>query len=667
MKNISLNVSAANHFLINEEELGVALSCCVAILGENLKSTRCCVYTIENECIKESYSWTSTILNDLNRKIPQDPPLNCLSKSIQEILIPLSNGFNFFGTIDEMAEGLIKKVMSQYEVETFLFIPIFDNDTFWGFLSFEYSYNVEWNYELIDSIKLFTKNISIKINEIRYRNKIGPDFQNFTYYTEGFQEGLWELDLITFETKFSNNWAMIIGFSIFEIEQTYDFWKQRVHVDDIVRVEKNLQDYISGKIDDFCGVFRMKHKNGKYIWINFSGVIKRDEKGIPNKIIGNHINVDEIQKNKIAFEESERYLRFILENSSDLISQLDINGNYIFASTASIDILGYTPNELIQFNFFDLLHPEDLETIQLNYRAFIDDTNNSTCNLTFRLRKKEGAYAWVEELLKKIIQNNSIIGLQSTSRDISLRMKLEKENQKAIAREKELYDLKTKFVAMASHQFRTPLTVIYSNAELIEMKSINIEKKMAENFMAITNRIKSEIDRMSELIENILIFGKYDTKENVTFNIEPLNFDTFLKDLLDTYFNKESDGRKMEFFSYGKVQMLQTDRSLLVHVFINLISNAFKYSKGKQNPQIIINYLEENIKIEIIDSGIGIPSKDVKNLFKSFYRASNTNTIIGSGLGLSIVKQFTLMLKGKIKISSKENLGTQIIITFPYE
>lgn len=273
----------------------------------------------------------------------------------------------------------------------------------------------------------------------------------------------------------------------------------------------------------------------------------------------------------------------------------------------------------------------------------------------------------MEVISKKIEVNNNLISIQSTARDITLRKDLEKRNEKAIKREKELYDLKAKFVAMASHQFKTPLTVIYSNAELIEIKTKLLDTKLAGNFTSITSRIKFEINRMTELIENILIFGKYDIKENFSLKIEAVDFDEFIANLIITYFNHETDGREVDVVTVGSSKPVKSDASLLIHIFTNLLNNAFKYSKGKQNPQLKISYKKENIQIEVIDYGIGIPEQDIKNLFKSFYRASNTTTIVGSGLGLTIVKQFTRMLKGKIKLKTKVNSGTKITITFPYE
>lgn len=199
-------------------------------------------------------------------------------------------------------------------------------------------------------------------------------------------------------------------------------------------------------------------------------------------------------------------MRFILENSSDLITQRDIKGNYTYISESSKEILGYTPQELKELNSdYELFHPDDLENVLTEQSNFINNRNSIRNIFNVRVKKKDGNYIWMEVVSKKIEVNNNLISVQSTARDITLMKNLEKQNEKALKREKELYDLKAKFIAMASHQFKTPLTVIYSNAELIGIKSKSIENKIAENFNTISNRIKFEIDRMTELIDNILV------------------------------------------------------------------------------------------------------------------------------------------------------------------
>lgn len=663
MKNISLGLSIANTVLIQETDLEQALDFCVAILGENFKADRCYIYSEKEKSIQKSLYWCT---NNDNLILNPSTNINCLDKFHPKTYELLRTDQIIHKFQEETEELTFRDLMLERQAKSFLLCPIFSDTIFWGFIGFEYcSKKEKLENGIIDSIKLFAKNIGTKIQQIEYHSKIGTILEKFEYHIEGSKQGIWELDLTTNTPVFSYNWAGIIGYQIDEIEQTYDFWRRNVHPDDLSNAEIKLQKYISGKTHKFSSMFRMKHKKGNYIWIQSSALMKRDSKGNPVKLIGTHIDINDLQEQNIALQDSKEKLQFITENSSDLIIQHDIEGKIIYASNSCQKILNYSLDELQKFNIYEFIHPDDLEMVKNKHAEFYSLSNNE--NLIYRFKKKDKLYVWLETSSKNLILDHQIIGLQTSSRDITSRIKNEKKNKKALKKEKELNEMKTKFITMASHQFRTPLTVIYSNAELIEYKTQNIEKNLSENLKSISIRIKNEIDRMTELMNNILIFGKYDSDKNVQLKIEPIDFNEFVQSLVSNYFSNQADGRKIEIQNSNRPKTLVTDRTLLVHIFTNLISNAFKYSSGKQNPILKTTYLENNIQIEIIDFGIGIPNQDKINLFNSFYRASNTSTIIGSGLGLTIVKQFTELLKGTVELKSKENSGTTIKIIFPYE
>ena len=149
-------------------------------------------------------------------------------------------------------------------------------------------------------------------------------------------------------------------------------------------------------------------------------------------------------------------------------------------------------------------------------------------------------------------------------------------------------------------------------------------------------------------------------------DLKSLDFEIFINKIIETYFSKEIDGRTIKTTIIGEKQKIITDENLLTHIMTNLISNAFKYSTNKPEPKLIINYFDNTFKIEIIDYGIGIPTNEKQYLFTSFFRASNTSTIVGTGLGLTIAKQFIQLLNGVISIESTENFGTTITVILPY-
>jgi PAS domain S-box-containing protein len=556
--------------------------------------------------------------------------------------------------------------MEMQGIKSYLFTPIFSENKFWGWIGYDdCKTERKWIDEEVYVLHTVAKNIGIRLNQDKTNAKLEAHLEQFDFYLKGSNQGMWEWDIITNKTVFSYNWAGMIGYSLDEIDQTFEFWKKNVHPDEIIHIELGLRDYINGKTESFEGVQRMKHKKGHYVWIKYSGLVIRNSIGTPIKVIGTHIDISEIKEKERQLELSEEKFRFIADNTTDLITQHYNDGTFSYVSNSSKDIIGYDAQELIHKTPNDFIHPEDLHIMQNAHQEIAEKLK--TKPLTYRFRKKDNSYIWMESITKVILNNkNEIIGMQSSSRDISETIKAAEEMKLNLLKEKELNELKSKFVSMASHQFRTPLTIIYSNAELIELKSKIDRKKNMDGVDLNTNRIKNEVDRLTELMNNTLIFGKYELEETKK-DVKELDLDDFINKTIDSYFNNELDGRKIEITIKGEKQKFNSDETLLTHIITNVVSNAFKYSANKVEPKLIITYLDKKIKIEIIDYGIGIPNKEIQYLFTSFFRATNTSTIVGSGLGLTIVKQFIDLLNGEISIKSKENFGTTVMLTLPYE
>jgi PAS domain S-box-containing protein len=388
--------------------------------------------------------------------------------------------------------------------------------------------------------------------------------------------------------------------------------------------------------------------------------IQFDIKDNKKFVLGSITDINDIITLKNKLEISEQKYRFIAENTSDLVVQHQFDGIITYISNNCERITGYKPEEALKQNLCQFIHPDDISELIAKYTSILNLKNEA---VTFRFLKKNKEYIWFETSVKIIKDaSDKVIGVQTSSRDVTQRLKDEEEVKLAIEKQRELNDLKSGFVTMASHQFRTPLSVIYSNIELLHLKMNKQVKK--EDVKTITSRITSEVDRMTELMNNILIFGENESN-NLKIDIKKLFFTDFIEKLIETYYNNEKDGRKLMLEFIGTEREIESDERLLIHILTNLISNAFKYSKDCANPKLKINFMENSYKIEVIDYGIGILPDENKHLFKSFFRGSNTANIKGSGLGLIVAKQFTELLNGNIAInSSSEN--TIVVLEFPY-
>jgi PAS domain S-box-containing protein len=667
MKNLLLSISKANTHLLKEHYFDDAINLCVRDVGLGQEIDRCYVFKNKTEDgilkLYYCYEWCN---NDVEPYIG-NPDLSGISyDDLPGLFTILSEDKPMFGLVKNIDNELFRNVMEMQNIKSFLFTPIFSNGSFWGWIGYDdCKTEKEWIVEEVNALHTVAKNIGLRLDKDKTIMTLESALEKFDHSMHSSNQAMWEFEIENSKVIISYNWAGMLGYTNDSITNVYDFYLKSIHPDDKSQMLINLENFITGKSSTYEGVTRLLHKDGSYIWIKYSGLLIKNSNGKPIKIIGTHIDVTELKEKEYQLKLSEEKFRFIAENSKDMICQHELDGKFLYASISSYEILGFQPEELINKMPLDFIHKNDVLAIQNYLHAICTNQQNGV--ITFRFKHKNGIYIWLETSTKVIVNHeNNSTGFQTSSRDISERIKADRKVRKVLIKERKYNELKSKFVSMASHQFRTPLTVIYSNAELLELKLGHLANNMNQDFSTITNRIKNEVDRMTALMDNILIFGKYED-QRFERKIYPVNFTDFMESLIETYFYNNQDDRHIEVQIKGESRTLFTDETLLNHILINLISNALKYSVGKPNPLVIITYLNSEVEIAVTDFGIGIPKNEIKHLFTSFFRASNTSTILGSGLGLVIVKQFTEFLNGTVKLNSKENYGTTITLNFPYK
>lgn len=233
------------------------------------------------------------------------------------------------------------------------------------------------------------------------------------------------------------------------------------------------------------------------------------------------------------------------------------------------------------------------------------------------------------------------------------------ELTKALSKEKELSDLKGRFVSMASHEFRTPLSTILSSASLISKYSLTEEQEKRDKHI---QRIKSTVTNLTNILNEFLSIGKIEDGKIIANNTP---FD--LKDLITALLNEMNGllkaGQKISYQHTGKTEVV-LDPSLLKNVFINLLSNAIKFSPENATIYFRSKVTGDKIEISVKDEGIGMSEEDKKHLFERFFRGTNVTNIQGTGLGLHIVGKYIELMDGNIRVKSELEKGTEVIITF---
>jgi PAS domain S-box-containing protein len=337
-------------------------------------------------------------------------------------------------------------------------------------------------------------------------------------------------------------------------------------------------------------------------------------------------------------------------------------------SSSFSKITGYPTDYFYNESPFNFIHPEDIEVVQSFLMGVAQSGKDD--KMLFRFKKSDGEYMWLETLASVLSSslNTDNVLLQTSSRDVTLRKQAEIELTKALQKEKELGELKSRFVSMASHEFRTPLSTIRVGAELvkayIDKDELGLSPRTNDKVSNKLEEIMIDVDRISELMADILTMGKIEASK-VPFNPSPKSIMSFLNDYISQDSSKVLQGRILKSSLDAIDGLVLLDEKLMKQVLQNALSNAVKYSKPETQIDIKL-YQQKNVAvIEIIDRGIGIPEKELNFLFESFFRATNVENIPGTGLGLSIMKLFVEMHSGEIKIDSKHNFGTTVKFTLP--
>jgi len=299
---------------------------------------------------------------------------------------------------------------------------------------------------------------------------------------------------------------------------------------------------------------------------------------------------------------------------------------------------------------------------QLLVMAFISDISARKRYEDELKRSEEQLLLYASELEKKVQSrtealNQSVISLEN---EVTERKKAEEEVRILLEKERELNELKSKFVSIASHEFRTPLSTILSSASLVNQYK---ERGDLDKIAKHTQRIRTSVNHLTGILNDFLSLSKLEEgKLSVVY--EPLQIEEFFNEVAEDMIPTLKEGQHITCRGDASLSAVETDPRILRNILFNLISNASKYSDNKP---IHLSYAcsEKEFSFHVRDEGMGIPDADKKHLFTRFFRASNAGNVQGTGLGLNIVKRYVELLQGNIRFVSKYGKGSTFSVTLP--
>jgi PAS domain S-box-containing protein len=367
-----------------------------------------------------------------------------------------------------------------------------------------------------------------------------------------------------------------------------------------------------------------------------------------------------VQERTAELERTRSRVEAILNNSSDAIILARPDSTISQVNLMFDQLFRYEPDELFHHPLTAIAHPTSAQVLQAGLQAVVQE--GVIEHLEIVALRKDGSTFDAEVGLSLIqVAEEQLSGIVCNVHDITQRKQAEAELLKALETERELSELKTRFVSMASHEFRTPLTTIVSSTEILERYLDKMDPAQKGKHFA---RILTAAQHMTELLEEVLILGRINAGQ-LQCHPAPLDLKQMAQDALEQA--QLTAGPNIEFaVSIGGVRPTVTlDEKLMRHILTNLLSNAVKYSPQGGKVHFHVDCGSDQTTIRVRDEGIGIPQKDLERLFEPFHRAENVDTIPGTGLGLAITKQAVELQGGSIAVESEVGVGTTFTITFP--
>jgi PAS domain S-box-containing protein len=419
------------------------------------------------------------------------------------------------------------------------------------------------------------------------------------------------------------------------------------------------------------------------------------------------IDIDELNKAIVSIKQEKQKFEALFENASMAIIVANTRGEILLANKFAKKLFGYG-DEMVGM-LVEVLIPSRFRENHTKYRAgYNEHPTNRAMGQGFNLSgsKKDGSEFPVEvslghykidqeiysiafiidisrrkeseetmlsqrnELQRiniEIEQMNDELEEKVTKRTFELKETLAElevskyELETALSKEKDLGDLKSRFVSMASHEFRTPLSTILSSASLVAKYVTTEEQDKRDKHI---QRIRSAVNNLTDILNEFLSIGRIE-EGRVQANFSIFNIKDQIQLICSEITPILRPGQIVNYKHKGKLKAF-LDLSLLRNVLLNLVSNAIKFSSENSHIEVLSEVNDKNILISVQDHGMGIPDDDKKHLFERFFRAKNVTNIQGTGLGLHIVSKYVELMNGRIEVESELEKGTIFNIQFPY-
>lgn len=390
---------------------------------------------------------------------------------------------------------------------------------------------------------------------------------------------------------------------------------------------------------------------------NFIPVETRVVRGVwngQNVLFGISRDITERKVAEMALRKKTEELETFFNVAPDLLCITDTEGRFVKVNEAWPQLLGYPIEEIEQSSISQFLHPDDISVLG----NALNDLRHCTSvySFTTRMRRHDESYVFIE-------WRSAPLGnqLYSAARDITSHKRIEDSLKVSITREKELNELKSRFVSMASHEFRTPLASIMMSAEML----LNYRSRLSEDqFGETAGNIIEQTRHLTGVVTEIMDVARAQ-EGRLEVQLKKGDLVATIKKIASRFNHSPHLKRKIEVITPNERLEMWYDEQAMIQILNNLLSNAVKYSAPNPEIQVRVARMTDGLRVTVSDNGIGIPEPDRRHLLNPFYRATNVGSIPGSGLGLSIVNELMRLHQGSIEFQNRPGGGTDFTFTLP--
>ena len=360
----------------------------------------------------------------------------------------------------------------------------------------------------------------------------------------------------------------------------------------------------------------------------------------------------------------ERRYRLLAENANDIISRYGLDGTIRYVSPACAEVLGFAPKELVGQITLDLIYPDDLEHVRAQFAGYLTGgAGASAPQIEHRVTRKDGRVIWLEGRPKLVRdEKGQPVEFHDVMRDITPRKELEFELRQARLEADDAARVKSDFLANMSHELRTPLTSIIGFSDLL------IEApELASRTRGFADRVKNASRALLATVNDILDFSKLEAGQ-VAIRPAPTDIALLCHEALELFLPQGVDsGIHLSFESpTGPIPRLLVDPDRLRQIVLNLVSNAVKFT-SKGSVVISVSFRDDRLKLQVRDTGSGIPPEAVQGLFQRFSQVDASSTRIhgGTGLGLAICRGLAEAMGGAMSVESTVGSGSAFTLELP--